>query len=370
MDSMFQRSVLAPSFGATCSDAARSGAAGLFAAGLLSCFLAIGAAPAQAQSEDLAAFYKGRQVQIVIGSAAGGGYDMYGRLVARNIGKYLPGAPNVVAANMPGAGGNAAASHVANLAPKDGTFVGAVSAGSLLDQLISSKGDQIRHDARTLNYIGSANSEVFTCLVASKSSVQRFEDLYSQEIMLGSSGGTTRDMPLGLKHVLGAKIKLVAGYNGTREVGLAIERGEVSGICGMGWTSIRSQRPEWFEKNLVRVLVQESSVGTPDLNAQKVPLSVSFAKNEEQKAMLDLLYAQGVFTRPFVMAAEVDKAKVAAFREAFMKALADPAAQQEAEKQKLEITAISGADLAAMVAKIYAQPPAVAQKLRAALSAE
>jgi tripartite-type tricarboxylate transporter receptor subunit TctC len=331
-------------------------------------FAAFGAGAAQA--DDLAAFYKGRTVSIIISSAAGGGYDMYGRLVARNIGKYLPGTPTVVASNMPGAGGNAAASHVANVAAKDGTVVGAVSAGSLLDQLISDKGDQIRHDARKLNYIGSANSEVFTCLVASKSPIQKFEDLYTQEIMLGSSGGTTRDMPLGLKHVLGAKIKLIAGYSGTRDVGLAIERGEVSGICGMGWTSIRSQRPEWFEKNLVRVLVQESSVGTADLNKQNVPLSVSFAKTPEQKAMLDLLYAQGVFTRPFVMAPEVDKAKVEAFRTAFMKALADPVAHQEAEKQKLEITAISGADLSAMVAKIYAQPPEIARKLRAALSAE
>lgn len=321
-------------------------------------------------TENVSDFYKGKQVSIIIASAPGGGYDLYARLVGRHIGKHIPGNPRVVMSNMPGAGGNTAAAYVANIAPKDGTVIGAVHAGTLLDQLISSKGDLVRHDARKLAYIGSANSEVFVCLISSTSPVKTFDDLYIKEVTIGSSGGTTRDMPLGLKNVLGAKIKLVTGYSGTREVGIAIERGEVHGICGMGWTSIRSQRPEWFEKNLVRVLVQESSVGTPDLNAQNVPLATSFAKTPEQKAMLDLLYAQGTFTRPFIMANEVDKNRREAIREAFLKALADPAAQDEANRQKLELTAISGADLEAMVLKLYAAPSAVAQQLKSALSTE
>ncbi len=138
----------------------------------------------------------------------------------------------------------------------------------------------------------------------------------------------------------------------------------------MGWTSIRSQRPEWFEKKLVRVLVQESDVGNPDLNAQNVPLATSFAKTPEQIAMLELLYSQGVFTRPFIMAGEVDKGRRDAVREAFLKALADPAAQDEANRQKLEVTAISGSDLEVMLLKLYAAPPAVVQQLKNALSTE
>jgi len=329
-----------------------------------------GAWPFAAAADAVGDFYRGKQVNIVVGSTAGGGYDLYARLVGRHIGRFLPGNPNVVVSNMPGAGGNTSAAYVANVAAKDGTVIGAVQTGTLLDQLISANAAQIKHDARTLNYLGSANSEVFTCLVDATLPIKSFADLFERELIMGSSGGTTRDMPTALKNILGLKIKLVPGYGGTREIGMAIERKEVNGLCGMGWTSIQSQRPDWFEKNLVRVLVQESATGDAALNKQGVPLSVSFAKSAEQRQMLELLYSQGVFTRPFVMAPEVDKAKVAAFREAFMKALADPAAQQEAEKQKLEITAISGADLAAMVAKIYAQPPAVAQKLRAALSAE
>ncbi|MDP2357530.1 MAG: tripartite tricarboxylate transporter substrate-binding protein [Beijerinckiaceae bacterium] len=323
-----------------------------------------------AAADPIADFYKGKQVTLVVGATAGGGYDLYARLVGRHIGRRLPGNPTVVVANMPGAGGNTSAAYVANVAAKDGTVIGAVQTGTLLDQLISPNAAQIKHDARTLNYIGSANSEVFTCLVDASLPIKSFADLFEQEIIFGSSGGTTRDMPVALKSILGARIKLIPGYGGTREIGMAIERKEVSGLCGMGWTSIQSQRPDWFEKKLVRVLVQESAVGDPALNRQGVPLSVSFAKNAEQRLMLELLYSQGVFTRPFIMAPEAPKERVTAMREAFVDALSDPQAHAEATKQKLVITIINGQDLQEMVRKIYTTPAATIEKLKRALASE
>lgn len=323
-----------------------------------------------AAADPIADFYKGRQVTVIIGSTAGGGYDLYGRLVARHIGRFLPGNPTVIATNMPGAGGNTSAAYVANVAPKDGTVIGAVQTGTLLDQLISANSAQIKHDARTLNYIGSANSEVFTCLVDATLPIKSFADLFEREIIFGSSGGTTRDMPVALKNILGVRIKLVPGYGGTREIGMAIERKEVNGLCGMGWTSIQSQRPDWFEKNIVRVLVQESAIGDAALNKQGVPLSVTFAKDPEKRQMLELLYSQGVFTRPFIMAPEAPKERVAAVREAFVRALSDPQAQAEAEKQKLVITIINGQELQEMVRKIYATPPATIEKLKQALASD
>ena len=323
-----------------------------------------------ATADPIADFYKGRQVTIIVGSTAGGGYDLYARLVGRHLGRFLPGNPNVIVTNMPGAGGNTSAAYVANVAAKDGTVIGAVQTGTLLDQLISANAAQIKHDARTLNYIGSANSEVFTCLVDASLPIKSFADLFEREIIFGSSGGTTRDMPVALKNILGARIKLVPGYGGTREIGMAIERKEVNGLCGMGWTSIQSQRPDWFEKKIVRVLVQESAIGDPALNQQGVPLSVAFAKDPEQRQMLELLYSQGVFTRPFVMAPEAPKERVAAIREAFVKALSDSQAQAEAEKQKLVITIINGQDLQEMVRKIYETPPATIEKLKRALASE
>ncbi len=324
-----------------------------------------------AKAQDAVAdFYRGKTVTIVVGSTAGGGYDLYGRLVARFIGKYIPGNPNVVVQNMPGASGNTSASWVASIGAKDGTVIGAPQAGSLVDQLVSQNAAQIKHDARVFNYVGSANSEVFTCLVRSDSPIRSFDDVFTKEVILGSSGGTTRDMPMALKNILGAKIKFVHGYAGTREVGMAIESGEVQGLCGMGWTSIQSQRPDWFEKKIVRVLVQESTVGDAELNKEKVPLSVSYTQDPEKRQMLELLYSQGIFTRPYFMAREVPKERVDAARAAFVKALADPQALEEAQRQKLVIGTIDGASLQAMVKKIYDIPAPVIAKLKAALEGE
>jgi tripartite-type tricarboxylate transporter receptor subunit TctC len=323
------------------------------------------------QAEDsVADFYRGKQVTIVVGASAGGGYDLYARLLGRYIGKYIPGIPNVIVQNMPGAGGNTAAAYVANVAAKDGTFIGAPQAGSLTDQLVSMNSGQIKHDARTLNYLGSANSEVFTCIVRADTPIRSFDEIFSKEVILGSSGGTTRDMPMALKNVLGAKIRFVNGYAGTREVGLAMDSGEVQGLCGMGWTSIQSQRPDWFKAKAVRVLVQESMTGDPDLNKQGIPLTISYAKDPEKRQMLELLYSQGEFTRPFFVAPEVPKARVDALRDAFVRALAEPQAIEDAERQRLVITAINGADLERIVKKLYVIPAPVIGKLKAALEGQ
>lgn len=326
---------------------------------------------AAARAQDAAAdFYKGKQITIVVGSTPGGGYDLFGRLVARFIGKYIPGNPNVIVQNMPGASGNTSAAWVANAGAKDGTVIGAPQAGSLIDQLVSQNAAQIKHDARVFHYIGSANSEVFVCLMRADSPVKTFDDFFTREVILGSSGGTTRDMPMALKNVLGAKIRFVHGYGGTREVGMAIESGEVQGLCGMGWTSIQSQRPDWFEKKTMRVLVQEAVSGDAGLNQAGVPLSTAWARGPEQLQMLELLYSQGVFTRPFVMAAGVPKDRVETIRAAFVKALADPLAIAEAERQKLAIKVIDGAALQEIVQKIYEIPPPVIAKLKAALEGD
>ena len=326
------------------------------------------ALPATVRAQDAVAdFYRGKQINLVIAASAGGGYDLYGRLVARHIGKYIPGNPVIVPSNMPGAGGNTVSAYVANIAAKDGTVIGATQTGSLFDQLIGANPALIKHDARLLKYVGSANSEVFTCLVNAQSPIKSFDELFEKEVILGTSGGTTRDMPAALKNILGAKLRFVHGYPGTREVGLAIEKNEVSGICGMGWTSIQSQRPEWFARKMVRVLVQESATGDPDLNKQGVPLSVSYAKSPEQRQMLELLYTQGVFTRPFIMAPETPPQRLAAIRDAFVKALKDPQAVAEAEKQKLVITIIPGAELEEMVRKVYATPAPLIAALKKAL---
>ena len=328
---------------------------------------ASGAALAQDQIE---AFYKGKQISLVVGAPPGGGYDFYARLVARHMPRFIPGAPAVIVRNMPGGGGNTTGAHIANAAPKDGTAIGALQAGNVTDQLTSQHAAQIRHDARKFQYIGSASSEVFVCVVDAASPVQRLEDLREREVLLGSGGGTTGDMPMAMKNILGLKIKLVAGYAGTRDITLAVDRKEVQGFCGFGWNSLKSMRPDWVDKGQVRILAQESMVGDPDLNKRGIPLSVSLATSAEQRQMFELLYSQGIYTRPFVMAEEVPADRVAAIRAAFMKALADPQLLEEAAKQSLVVTAISGVEMQDAVKKLYETPAAAIEKLKQAIALE
>ncbi len=325
------------------------------------------ATPALAQ-DSVEQFYRGRTVNLVIGSNVGGGYDFYGRLVARHLGKHIPGKPNIVPSNMAGAGGNTAAGYVFSVAPKDGTAIAASSSGSLLDALIGDK-SIVRHDPLGFNFIGSANSEVSLCLARKDAAVQKFADAFATEILIGSSGGTTRDLPMALNNVLGTRLKLISGYPGTREVMLAMDKGEVQGLCGIGYTSTISQKPEWFKPDSpVRVLVQEAVKGLPDLDRAGAPLAVDFARTAEQREILEIIYSQLLFTRPFMMAPEVPAERVAAIRAAFLRTLADPELLAEAAKLNLVIDAMSGEALGAMIRGLYAKPPDVIRKVRAALA--
>jgi tripartite-type tricarboxylate transporter receptor subunit TctC len=340
-------------------------ALGIMAVGLSIC---AGIAPATAQ--DVESFYRGKTINLYIGSNVGGGYDAYGRLVARYIGKYIPGKPVIVPGNMGGAGGNVVSNYVYNVAPKDGTAIAATSAGSLLDPAIGDKGP-LKHDPLKFQYLGSANNEVFTCVVRNDAPVKTFADAFKTELLIGVSGGTTHDMPRALMNVLGAKFKLIAGYPGTREVTLAMDKGEVQGLCGFGISSLRAQRPDWFRPGSpVHVLAQETIKGDPELDKEGVPHTLDFAKTEEQKTILSIVYAQGLFTRPFVMAPEVPKARFEAVRRAFAQALADPELNADAVKMGLDATLLSGEDLEQAIRKIYATPPEVLAKVRAAIASQ
>lgn len=331
-------------------------------AGFTTCLLAT--AHAQTAMET---FYRGKNVQLVIGSNVGGGYDFYGRLVGRYIGRYIPGKPNVVVANMAGAGGNTAAGYVYSVAPRDGTVIAASSSGSLLDALIGDK-TIVRYEPLKFNFIGSANSEVSICIIRRDAEVQTFEDAFTKEALIGSSGGTTRDLPTALNRVLGTKFKLISGYPGTREIMLAMEKGEVQGLCGIGYTSTISQRPDWLKPDSpMRALVQESSRSGAELDRLGVPLSVNYAKTAEQRQILDIIYAQLLFTRPFMMAPDVPKERVEAIRTAFTQALADPELIAEGARQNLIIDAMSGAELESRIRGLYEQPPEVIAKVRKAM---
>jgi len=313
-------------------------------------------------------FYKGKQINVIIGSAAGGGYDAYGRLVARHLAKHIPGAPTVIAQNMPGAGQTKAAGYVYAIAPKDGTAIAAVSPGALLVPVLG--GPTIQYDPNKFQYVGSANSDVYTCITRPDAPIKTFADTFEKEWIVGVSSGTTRDMPMVLKNVLHAKLKMVAGYPGTKEITLAFERNEVQGICGFGYASLMSQYPEWVPSGKAKVILQESLKGHPDLNKAGVPLATSFAKADEDRKVLELVYSQGIFGRPFLLGPGVPTDRVQILRTAFMATMKDPQLASDAAKMKLDLDAISGEEVQELVGKVYATPERIIQRTKQALETE
>src|SRR3954468_19579142 len=226
-------------------------------ASALACLLS--AAPLAAAQDTIEQFYKGKQISVIVGSSAGGGYDTYARLLARHFGSVIPGNPMIVVQNMSGAGSNRAAGYIYSVAPKDGTSIGAIFPGAVLQPLLSDV--PVPHDPSKLVYLGSANSDVYVCYVRSDAAVKTFKDLFDKELIVGASnpGATTYDLPLLLNNILGTRFRIVTGYPGSREITIALDRGEVQAACGLGWTGIEVLHPDWFAEDKIRVLVQLST---------------------------------------------------------------------------------------------------------------
>jgi tripartite-type tricarboxylate transporter receptor subunit TctC len=326
-------------------------------------------ARAQAPRDAVADFYHDKTVTIVVGSSPGGGYDLYGRLIARFLGRHLPGAPAVAVANVPGAASNVAAARVYNVMPKDGTVIGALFMGAVVDPLFGDIKRQT-HDMLRFQYIGNANVDAYVCLVRGDAPVKGFGDAFDKELVVGGSadGASTRDFPSMLRNLLGAKFKIVAGYPGTREINLALEKGEIQGACGETWSSVAATYPAWFKSGLVKPLVQEANAGYPELDAMGVPLTRAFAKTAEQRQILELVYSQAAFGRPYVVAPEVPADRVAALRKAFMDTMNDPDLVAEARKLNVDIAPTRGEELQTLIQRIYATPPDVVEKARAAIA--
>lgn len=326
------------------------------------------ATPALAQ-DAVASFYKGRNITLLVGSTAGGGYDTYARLIQRHLPKHMPGNPGVVVSNMPGAGSNVAANYIYNVAPKDGTFVGALYGGAPLEPLIGQA--PVQHDPSKSQYIVSAHNDVYICLARKDSGINSFEDVLRNELLTGASNSSsTADFPAVLNAALGAKFKLVLGYPGSREIGMAVDKKEVSGACGLAWPAISVTNASWFTQPdpIMRVIVQTHVRGHAGLNKEGVPLATSFAKTDEQRAMLEFFFSQQVFGRPYVVAPEVPKDRVEAMRKAFWATLTDPELQADAKRANLEVDPVPGEEVAKLVADAYAAPKDIVAKVKKALT--
>jgi tripartite-type tricarboxylate transporter receptor subunit TctC len=262
---------------------------------------ALAAVPALAQ-DAVAQFYRGKQITLIVGSSAGGGYDIYARLLARHMAKHIPGNPVIVPTNMPGAASNSAAAQIYNVAPKDGTVIGALQTAAVLEPLFGDPG-RTKHDASKFVWLGSADIDYYICIGRADAAVKSFQDLLTRELIIGASqpGTSTRDFPALLNSMAGTKIRIVSGYPGTREITLAIDKNEVQGLCGFSWSSLQAQQPGWLKSGFIRVLVQEHDKGHPALNKMGVPLAVDFAKSPENRRIMELIYSSETFGRPYMM---------------------------------------------------------------------
>ena len=326
----------------------------------------LAASPAAAQ-DAVAQFYRGKQINLFVGSTPGGGYDTYARLLARRFSSYIPGNPTVVAQNMPGAGSNKLAAYMYTVAPKDGTALGAIFSGAILQPLIGDTPAQ--HDPSKFVYLGNANNEVFICLARADAPAKTFRDTLGQELIVGASneGGSTRDFPAMLNNVLGAKLRIVTGYAGSNEIMLAIERNEVQGSCGVGWSSVAAQHAHWLTNGFAKIIAQLASKGHPTMDKMGVPVAIDFAKTADDRKVMELIFSQLIFGRPYVLPPGTPPDRVAALRRAFMAALTDKDTVAEAKKMNLDLDALSGEDVQAEVAKAYAMPANIVERAKQAL---
>jgi tripartite-type tricarboxylate transporter receptor subunit TctC len=337
---------------------------------LIGCVVAavIVATPVKAQS-DAEKFFAGKNVDFMIGAAPGGGYYLYATVLARHIRKHLPSRPNIISRNQPGAASVVAANLLYNTAPKDGTMFGALFMTAIMDPLIGDSA-QTQFDPRKFSFIGSANKETFICVAWHTSGIQKFEDMFTKELIIGTSGVTSsiHQYPTVLNNILKTKFKMVAGYKGSHEAALAMERGETGGICGLQWSSFVSTYQNWLDEKKVRLIAQISAPsGDITLNAMGVPTIWEYVKTVEDKKTLGVIFNQFAFGRPYVLPPGVPADRVTAYRRAFDATMKDPEFLAEAAKLKLAIDPVSGEDVQKLVDEIYAAPKEDVERARQVL---
>jgi tripartite-type tricarboxylate transporter receptor subunit TctC len=317
-----------------------------------------------AWAEPVAEFYRGKQVQMLIGYSAGAGYDLYARVLARHMGKHIPGNPTVVPQNMPGAGSLKLANYLYGQAPKDGSVVGMVSRGMATEPLFN----DAKFDATKFAWLGSITSEVSVCATWHTSVVKTWADMVGKDFALGGMGSASETDTFAklLRNMFGAKLRLVSGYPGGNDVNLAMERGEVDGRCGWSWSSIKSQKGAWLKEKKINVIVQMGMAKHADL--PNVPTLIELAQTDEQRQMLRLIFSQLVLGRPFMAPPGISDDRKLALRRAFDATMKDAEFLDEAAKADMEISPVGAQAIDDLLAELYRTPKSVIENAAAAIS--
>ncbi len=318
------------------------------------------AGPALAQDP----FPKGVTIQVA--GTAGGGIDLYARFLGRHLGRHLPGNPSVNVQDMPGAGGIRAANYMAEAAPKDGSVLATFPGGPLIEPLVGARNPG--YDMSQFQWIGAMSRDVTLCIAWKASAFQTLDDTKKQEfIVAGTGAGSETDSyPLALNAALGMKTRIITGYLGTKETFMAIESGEVHGRCGMSLSSLRASKPDWLRDNKINILLQIGAEKNPTI--PNVPFAFDLITKPEDRQMFELMMIGTVLGRPFAAPPGTPAARVEMLRKAFDATMKDPAFLAEAEQTQSDIAPTSGVDAQAIMARTYATPKAVTERVRALIS--
>jgi tripartite-type tricarboxylate transporter receptor subunit TctC len=305
------------------------------------------------------ALYAGKQIRMVIASGAGGGYDAYGRALARHIGKYIPGNPGIVTQNMPGASGIAATNWAYSAAPKDGTVILATYNALLAEPLYGNPA--ARFDPLKLVSVGSISGQQNICATWHTSPIKTIAQARDKEVTVAATGatGNSATLPKILNNMLGTKFKVILGYSttGSRP---AVERGEVDGVCGLSWSTLKASKPDWVRNKRINVLIQTGS--KPQQGLAKVPLFADLVTDPESKKVIALLAFPEEIGRPFVMPPDTPGEMATAIRRAFDATMKDPDFLAEAEKSLLEVDPVTGEEMEQILKNSYAAPKALIRK--------
>jgi tripartite-type tricarboxylate transporter receptor subunit TctC len=292
------------------------------------------------------------QISLVIATGPGGGYDLYGRLAAQHLGRFLPGQPAIVARNMPGGGSIVAGNWLYNSAPRDGSAIAILQNGTAFAPLFGVTQAQFQGDKFT--WLASLNRLVNIGLVWHETPFRDVKDIFEKEIVLGSSGGNTSALPNILNSLLGTKFKVVAGYKSTNDVTLAMERKEVDGLLGTSWDSFKATKSDWVRDNKARVLLQVSFDSHAELGS--VPNLSGLVKRAEDRELLEVVLARQIYGRPFAAPTGVPTTAAKTLQDAFAQMAIDKAFLADADKRQAEITFNSGEEIRALVERVYASP--------------
>ena len=318
-----------------------------------------------ARADAVSDFYAGRTINVLVGFGPGGGYDLYARTLARHFGEHMPGKPNVVVKNVPGAAGLALVNAIYNTSPKDGTEFGTFNRTIPLDPLLG--GPQAQFDALKLEWLGSPSNEVSACVAWHTAKAKNIDDLRTTELLMAGTGSAADATiyPNLFREVLGLKFKVINGYVGGADAVLAMEKGEIEGFCPWGWTGIESTHPEWLREKKINVLMQLGLRKHPD--HPDVPLVLDLAKTEADRQALELMLSPSLFARPFTAPPGVPADRLAALRRAFEATVKDPAFVADAEKQKLEVEYVSPDEIRTVLTRLYKTQPEVVARVKAAV---